>query len=339
MAPNLLIVLSFLCIIRSSSGIGISELTDEDAANRVFVNTMFKKRIPAKKVKRNIVLSPVGVYFAASMAVQLIDLKTYKSWSVVTSTFKFKQTQNIFENQPQITSQSLIAGERWSKIVGSKVPKFSMPNYKLFDTVDVIEMEKFMKVNLSELNGALDAIVHKLTFAAEWETPFERYKNVDFSDGNTYKFMQSTINHASSFDSPQLRMITIPFKSLNKKRKIVIDFIVPQRESNYINLAHHGTWVKNSVTSKQTIVTIPKVKINYKTPLTLFRDKDIDALQRVKVEWDEKGATGEAVTAIFSRSIIRPSYFVIDRPFYFVIRMGNLWLFTGYVSKIDKDFN
>merc|ERR1712183_726884 len=180
-------------------------------------------------------------------------------------------------------------------------------------------------------------IVHKLTFSAEWETPFDRSNKVEFNDGNTYNFMQTTVYQASSFDSPQLKMVTIPFKSLNENEKIVIDFIVPQRESNYINLGHHGTWVANSVTKAETVITIPKIKFQFETQLDLFPNKNLRATQLAKVEWDEKGAKAEAVTGISPTSM--PDFFVINRPFYFVIRIGKLWLFTGYVSKIDKSIN
>eukprot|EP00587_Corethron_hystrix_P009808 CAMPEP_0113316076 /NCGR_PEP_ID=MMETSP0010_2-20120614/11482_1 /TAXON_ID=216773 ORGANISM="Corethron hystrix, Strain 308" /NCGR_SAMPLE_ID=MMETSP0010_2 /ASSEMBLY_ACC=CAM_ASM_000155 /LENGTH=224 /DNA_ID=CAMNT_0000172691 /DNA_START=97 /DNA_END=772 /DNA_ORIENTATION=- /assembly_acc=CAM_ASM_000155 len=218
------------------------------------------------------------------MAEQLIHLALYKSWSGVASNFDLQGTQQVFEEQPQIDSKSLIAGS-WSKIVTSH---FSMPNFKLFDKVDVPMMEEFMNVDLSMLNGALDAIVHKLTFSAEWETPFDRSNKVEFNDGNTYNFMQTTVYQASSFDSPQLKMVTIPFKSLNENEKIVIDFIVPQRESNYINLGHHGTWVADSVTNAQTVITIPKIKFQFETQLDLFPDKGLKAIQKVDVEWDEK---------------------------------------------------
>jgi len=341
MAPPSSIVFFVLCALSSSSlsyGQKISNST-EDVANRLFVKRIFNAEITAQNYTTNVVMSPAGIYFAASMADQLINLQLYKYWSNVTSSFDIVAFQKeCEERQPQIYSRSAVAGANWSARVPSD---FSMSNFRVFETVDVQEIEKFTEVNLDELTGALNAAVHALKFTGSWRVPFENSRQVTFSDGRQYSFMEAFVLHASWYQSKNLKMITIPFESDENVGgdDIVIDFIVSKGVSNHVNLAHHWYWADHSETHSKTIISIPKVKINFMTSLDLFRNKKIKSVQKVAMEWDEKGASGEAVTMIMSRDASFPSLFVIDRPFYFVIRIGKMWLFAGYVAKIDENIN
>eukprot|EP00588_Corethron_pennatum_P014604 CAMPEP_0194267078 /NCGR_PEP_ID=MMETSP0169-20130528/1740_1 /TAXON_ID=218684 /ORGANISM="Corethron pennatum, Strain L29A3" /LENGTH=347 /DNA_ID=CAMNT_0039007881 /DNA_START=154 /DNA_END=1197 /DNA_ORIENTATION=- len=347
MAPFSSIVLIVLCAFSNSSlsyGQKISKrdsYNEDDTANRLFVNRIFNAEITAQNnaSPTNVVMSPAGIYFAASTADQLIKLPVRKYWSAVTSSFDIVAFQKeLKERQPQIYSRAAVAGENWS----ARVPSgFVMPNFRVFETVDVSKLEKFTKVSLDELASALDVIVHALKFAGSWRTPFEKSRQVKFSDGKQYNFMEAFVPYASWFESKYLKMITIPFESDENTGgdDIVIDFIVSKGASNDVNLARHWSWVGQSETRRKTIIAIPKVKINFKTSLDLFPDNSIKSVQKVAMEWDEKGARGEAVTMIMSRDATLPSLFVIDRPFYFVIRIGKMWLFAGYVAKIDEEIN
>mmetsp|Transcript_44969 Transcript_44969/g.88012 ORF Transcript_44969/g.88012 Transcript_44969/m.88012 type:complete len:380 (+) Transcript_44969:159-1298(+) len=318
------------------SGNAVAEsLTSRDKSNRTFLRKIFSEAV--KKTSDNVALSPVGIYFISSMTTRLLKGDLYEAWSRVAKRTKLETLNSRLVADPLVGSKSVIAGSYADMVPAD----FTMDNFQVFDSVNVSAIEKFLETDVSEIRGALGAAVHVLDFRGAWETDFSLRQRVTFSDGLDYMFMKARILNVPSYNNAQLEMITLPFRGgARSGNSVVIDFIKSKDTSNFeLDLEDHPTWLLNAeVVASHTDVSIPKIDIEFSQFLNLSDEKNVDYLQKVAVKWDEDGVTAQAVTMRVGRSAFsRSPSFVADRPFYFIIRKGNLWLFTGYVGAIDKD--
>jgi len=317
------------------SGNAVAELTSWDKSNRTFLRQIFFKAVD--KTSDNVALSPVGIYFITSMTTTLLNGDLYKNWSRVASRIQLETLNSKLVGDPLVNSKSVIAGS-YADTVPSN---FTMENFKVFDSMNVSAIEEFLETDVSEIEGALGAAVHVLDFKGSWETKFSLKQIVTFSDGVDYMFMKARIPSVPYYNNEKVEMITLPFDgSETSGNSVVIDFIKSKDTSDFVDLMDHPNWLLNSrVVADNTDVSIPKIDIDFSKSLNLSAEKNIEYFQKATVKWDEEGVTAQAVTSRMTRSFIWTPSFVADRPFYFIIRKGNLWLFTGYVNSIDEDLN
>lgn len=311
------------------------------ASNKIFLSKIFNP-VTTKRTTagiENVALSPVGVYFISSMVTDLVELELYNDWDKVATEIDLISFNNELVNDPLLTSKSIVAGRAWS----DEVPAgFIMENFKVFDLVNVTAIEEFLETDVKELEGALNVAVHVLSFQGAWKTEFSSSEAVKFSDGVTYNFMQEKIPNVSWYEGENVQMVTIPFKGGEDPiNDVVIDLIKSTGPKNFVNLKDHHQWLSKSEMKSEIDVVIPKIDVDFSIQLDLSPEETIDSLQKVKVKWDDKGVTAEAVSIVFSRSVDRFTTlsFKADRPFYFVIRKGDTWLFTGRINSIDHDIN
>jgi len=312
--------------------------TKWDISNRIFLDQIFSNAVKTASEKaKNVVLSPVGIYFISSMTMKLLDGVLNSDWSSVASRIHLKTFNSKLVGDPLVNSKSVIAGTYANKISSD----FTMENFEVFDSVDVNAIEEFLETDVGEIKGALGVAVHVLDFKGNWETKFSEKQIVQFSNGLNYMFMQARIPNVPSYNNKKMEMITLPFGGSEPSGdSVVIDFIKSKVRSDIVNLEHHRTWVLNSeVVDVNTDVSIPKIDIKFSQELDLSDEPNVKYLQKVAVKWDEEGVTAQAVTMRMSRSFDWTPSFVADRPFYFIIRKGNLWLFTGYINSIDETLN
>eukprot|EP00588_Corethron_pennatum_P005318 CAMPEP_0194282154 /NCGR_PEP_ID=MMETSP0169-20130528/22501_1 /TAXON_ID=218684 /ORGANISM="Corethron pennatum, Strain L29A3" /LENGTH=379 /DNA_ID=CAMNT_0039027401 /DNA_START=171 /DNA_END=1310 /DNA_ORIENTATION=- len=309
--------------------------TKWDRSNGIFLRSIFLKAVDT--ASENVALSPVGIYFISSMTMNLLKGDLKENWSSVGSKIDLKTFNNKLVGDPLVNSKSVIAGT----YVNTVPPDFTMENFEMFDSVDVNAIGEFLETDVSEIQSAIGVAVHVLDFEGNWETKFSQKQVVTFSDDLNYMFMQARIPNVPYYSNKKVEMITLPFSgSETSGDSVVIDFIKSKLVSDKVNLEHHPTWVTNSkVVTDNTDVAIPKIDIEYGQELDLSYETNVKYLQKVAVKWDEDGVTAQAVTMRMSRSFDWTPSFVADRPFYFIIRKGDLWLFTGYVNSIDENLN
>jgi len=307
----------------------------DEAAATVFLRDIFDPRFdPAPG--RNVAFSPLGFHFLATLLKKLTSAVLLTNWDRLASATDLIRMNDSLQGNPAIVSKSVVAGT-WSDSVPAA---FSMKNFETFNTVDVAAIGSFLGLEVDELAGSVSAAVHYVKFGGSWQTRFDKKAAVTFSDGIRYSFMKATVPSVPLFENEKLTMVTLPFKTDAGAEEVTIDFILPKKLGDAIDLGGHAGWISNQSVQHKVKIIIPKVKFEHKVKIDLSTDPSLETLQKVQVEWDEDGVKAEAVTMAMSRSLPPPvPEFVASRPFYFIIRKGETWLFAGYISSVDASLN
>jgi len=287
---------------------------------------------------QNVAFSPVGVHFMVTMLKELISAPLYSDWDRLASHTNLIHLNKQLQTNPTITSKSVIAGREWSKSVPTD---FLMDHFKVFNSVDVKSIGKYLEADVSELASATGAAVHLLKFNGSWQTKFTGNQSVKFSDGIEYSFMKAIVPSVPWFENDDLTVVTLPFNKIDEGfEDVCIDLILPKHEGRAVDLNEHKKWISNQIIQSKAKIVIPKVKLEYKEKINLSSDSAIESLQKIMVEWDENGVKGEAITMSMARSLPPPiPEFIASRQFLFIIRQEALWLFVGRISSIDASLN
>jgi len=341
----------------------IKSKKDDDDESNVKRNRIFLRKFFHPSVKRaaiasknnnnnNIVLSPIGMYLISTTAVTALAKKkemllSSSVWSNIASDNKESWNDQLAGINPMmLSSKFILAGPKWSDVVVPRNNSTTFHNFKIFDSLERMkEMKEFLEVDdLQELSGAVsDAAVHSLRFEvpSSWKTVFDAVQKVNF-DGTVYNFMKGRVPAVPWYEDTSVQMVSIPFgsDSSDGNDDVTIDFILSKGSLDYVDLEKHSQWVRMSgVIASHSYIVIPKLKIESTNELQIVRDKSIVFLQKLGIEWNGCGIktahdnSTERTNMAHSLDQLSPS-FIINRPFYFIVRAGSSWLFTGYVRDL-----
>eukprot|EP00588_Corethron_pennatum_P004178 CAMPEP_0194302262 /NCGR_PEP_ID=MMETSP0169-20130528/62244_1 /TAXON_ID=218684 /ORGANISM="Corethron pennatum, Strain L29A3" /LENGTH=248 /DNA_ID=CAMNT_0039052581 /DNA_START=394 /DNA_END=1140 /DNA_ORIENTATION=- len=246
-----------------------------------------------------------------------------------------------------LSSKFMLVGPKWSDVMVTRNNFTTSHNFKLFDSLERMkEMKEFLEVDdLKELSGAVsDAAVHSLRFevpSSISSTIFDAVQKVNF-DGTVYNFMKGRVPAVPWYEDTSVRMVSIPFGSgiSDGNVDVTIDFILSKGSLDYVDLEKHSQWVRMSgVIASHSYIVIPKLKIESTNALPIVRNKSIVFLQKLEIELNGSGIktahdnSTERTNMADSLDQLSPS-FIINRPFYFIVRVGSTWLFTGFVRDL-----
>lgn len=220
-----------------------------------------------------------------------------------------------------------------------------------------------IKYILKELDSNSKAVlINAVNFKGTWQNTFENNGQQDFTLTNGKKIKTDTMTAENStlyFKGDNFEAISVPYCDnlemdifLPDKGTSINDFIKSTTKANF------DTW-RNNFTTYKVNQQLPKFKMEYEKKIIpalknlginqMFNgDSNLDGIakgtlvsdvtHKACINVDEKGTEAAAATSIsFGPTSIDPAYivnFVVDRPFFFVIRDNKtgIILFMGKVE-------
>lgn len=217
-------------------------------------------------------------------------------------------------------------------------------------------------VTVSDLNMQTAVVLNAIYFKGSWDSKFDKTNTSSgkfFSAGGELvrPFMDQTRNY-EYLENEQAQIVNLPYKGA----QLAMTIILPKEGKSLENLEESlnpeklNSWFQ-SMKSERTHLRLPKFEIKWGvkdlkddlikigmpasgdfSPLGSEQMAISGVLHKTLIKVDEEGSEAAAVTAVVGRSLQlkpEPKQFIVNRPFFFVIRdlSHNNWHFIGRVLK------